>query len=140
MVGSAAATIAVPTAAGNLSFDINLNGDGAQTVTVLAGIATNAALATAIQNAVRALTPADPFRTAAYTGFTASVNASGVFTFTSGLAGATANSTASTGVVAITANGADTLAANLNMLAGTSTTGTNFTLSDPTGSSNFRPP
>lgn len=137
VVGSAAATIAVPTAAGNLSFDINLNGDGAQTVTVAAGIATNAALATAVQNAVRALTPADPFRTAAYTGFTASVNASGVFTFTSGLAGATANSTASTGVVAITANGADTLAANLNMLAGTSTTGTNFTLSDPTGSSNF---
>ena len=134
VVGSAAS--ATTTAAGNLSFSINLNGDGAQTVTVAAGL-TGAALATAIQNAVRGLTPADPFRTAAYTGFTASVNASGIFTFASGLAGVTDNSTASAGTVVIAANGADTLAANLNMLAGTSTTGTDFAISDPTGTSNF---
>lgn len=134
VVGSAAS--ATTSAAGNLSFSINLNGDGAQTVTVAAGL-TGAGLATAIQNAVRALTPADPFRTAAYTGFTASVNAAGFFTLTSGLAGVTNNSTASTGAVVIAANGADTLAANLNMLAGTSTTGTNFSIADPTGTSNF---
>jgi len=134
VVGSAAS--ATTSAAGNLSFDINLNGDGAQTVTVAAG-STGAALATAIQNAVRALTPTDPFRAAAYTGFTAAVNAAGFFTLASGLAGVTDNTTAGTGAVVIAANGADTLAANLNLLAGTSTTGTDFDLSDPTGSSNF---
>jgi len=137
VVGSAVATIAVPTAAGNLSFNINLNNDGAQVVTVAAGIATNAALATAIQNAVRALTPTDPFRTAAYTGFTASVNAAGTFTFASGISGTTSNTTAGTGTVVVTANGVDTLAANLNMLAPASTTGANFDISDPTGTSNF---
>lgn len=134
VVGSAAS--ATTTAAGNLSFNINLNGDGAQTVTVAAGL-TGAALATAIQNGVRSLTPADPFRTAAYTGFTAAVNAGGFFTFTSGLAGVTNNTTAGSGAVVVTANGADTLGANLNMLAGTSTTGTNFNIADPTGTSNF---
>ena len=134
VVGSAAS--ATTSAVGNLSFNINLNGDGAQAVTVAAGL-TGASLATAIQNAVRSLTPADPFRTAAYTGFTASVNAAGFFTFTSGLAGVTNNTTAGTGAVVVTANGADTLGANLNMLAGTSTTGTNFSIADPTGTSNF---
>lgn len=134
VVGSAPS--ATTTAGGNLSFNINLNGDGAQVVTVPAGL-TGAALATAIQNGVRALTSNDPFRTSAYTGFTASVNPGGFFTFTSGLAGVTNNSTASTGAVAVTANGGDTLGANLNMLAGTSTTGTNFSIADPTGTSNF---
>ncbi len=134
VVGSAAS--ATTTAAGNLSFNINLNGDGAQTVTVAAGL-TGASLATAIQNAVRALAPADPFRSAAYTGFTASVNAAGFFTLTSGLAGVTNNSTASTGAVVIAANGGDTLAANLNLLAGTSTAGTSFDITNPTGTSNF---
>ena len=134
VVGSAAS--ATTSAAGNLSFNINLNGDGAQVVTVASGL-TGAALATAIQNGVRALTPADPFRTAAYTGFTASVNAGGFFTFASGLAGVTNNSTASTGAVVVTANGGDTLGTNLNMVAGTSTTGTNFNIADPTGTSNF---
>lgn len=134
VVGSAAS--ATTSAAGNLSFDIDLNGDGVQTVTVAAG-STGAALATAIQNAVRALTPTDPFRAAAYTGFTATVNAAGFFTLASGLSGVTDNTTASAGTVVIAANGADTLAANLNLLAGTSTTGTDFDLSDPTGTSNF---
>ncbi len=134
LVGSA--TSATTSAAGNLSFNINLNGDGVQTVTVAAG-STGAALAALIQNAVRGLTPADPFLTAAYSGFTASVNASGTFTFTSGLAGKTDNSTTGIGTVVIAANGADTLAANLNMLAGTSTTGTDFAISNPTGTSDF---
>jgi flagellar hook protein FlgE len=134
VVGSAAS--ATTSAVGNLSLNINLNGDGAQTVTVAAGL-TGAGLATAIQNAVRTLTPTDPFRGAAYTGFTAAVNAAGIFTFTSGLAGETNNSTASTGAVVVTANGADTLASNLTMLTGTSTTGTNFSIADPTGTSNF---
>lgn len=134
IVGSAAS--ATTTAAGNNSFNINLNGDGAQTVTVANGL-TGASLATAIQNAVRGLTPTDPFLTAAYTGFTASVNSSGVFTFTSGIAGTTNDTTTNTGTVAVTANGADTLASNLSLLTGTSTTGTDFQLSNPTSTSNF---
>ena len=134
VVGSAAS--ATTTAAGNTSFNIDLNGDGVQTITVANGL-TGAALATAIQNAVRALVPNDPFRSAAYSGFTASVNASNIFTFSSGITGTTNNSATGTGTVVVTANGGDTLAANLNMLAGTSTTGTNFLLSDPPASSNF---
>lgn len=134
VVGSAAS--ATTTAAGNTSFNIDLNGDGVQTITVANGL-TGAALATAIQNAVRALVPNDPFRSAAYSGFTASVNASNIFTFTSGITGTTNNSTTGTGTVVVTANGGDTLAANLNMIAGTSTTGTNFLLSDPPATSNF---
>jgi flagellar hook protein FlgE len=134
LVGSAPS--ATTSAAGNLSFNIDLNGDGAQTVTVAAG-STGDALATLIQNAVRGLTPADPFKAAAYSGFTALVTASGTFTFTSGLAGKTDNSTTGTGTVVIAANGADTLAANLNMLAGTSTTGSDFAISNPTGTSDF---
>ncbi|BFU90963.1 MAG: hypothetical protein NTAFB01_21500 [Nitrospira sp.] len=124
------------TAAGNNSFTINLNGDGARTITVANGL-TGSALATAIQNAVRALVPNDPFKGAAYAGFTASVNASNTFTFTSGMTGTTNNSTTGTGTVVVAANGGDTLAANLNMLAPTSTTGTDFLLSDPSATSNF---
>jgi flagellar hook protein FlgE len=134
VVASAAST--TTTAAGNNSFTINLNGDGAQTITVANGL-TGSTLATAIQNAVRALVPNDPFKGAAYAGFTASVNASNTFTFTSGMTGTTNNSTTGTGTVVVTANGGDTLAANLNMLAPTSTTGTDFQLSDPPATSNF---
>ena len=134
VVASAAST--TTTAAGNNSFTINLNGDGAQTITVANGL-TGSALATAIQNAVRALVPNDSFKGAAYAGFTASVNASNTFTFTSGMTGTTNNSTTGTGTVVVTANGGDTLAANLNMLAPTSTTGTDFLLSDPPATSNF---
>jgi flagellar hook protein FlgE len=132
----ASAASVTTTAAGANSFTINLNGDGAQTVTVANGL-TGAALATAIQNAVRALVPADPFKAAAYSGFTASVNPSNIFTFTSGITGTTNNSTTGTGTVVVAANGADTLAADLNMTAPTSTTGTDFLLSDPSASSNF---
>jgi flagellar hook protein FlgE len=124
------------TAAGNNSFTINLNGDGAQTITVANGL-TGSALATAIQNAVRALVPNDPFKGAAYAEFTASVNASNTFTFASGMTGTTNNSTTGTGTVVVAANGGDTLAANLNMLAPTSTTGTDFLLSDPPATSDF---
>ena len=134
VVGSAAS--ATTTAAGNTSFNIDLNGDGVQTITVANGL-TGAALATAIQNAVRALVPNDPFKAAAYSGFTASVNASNIYTFTSGITGTTNNSTTGTGTVVVTANGGDTLAANLNMTAGTATAGTDFLLSDPPASSNF---
>ncbi|MDH5667226.1 MAG: flagellar hook-basal body complex protein, partial [Nitrospira sp.] len=124
------------TAAGNNSFTIDLNGDGAQVVTVANGL-TGSALATAIQNAVRALTSVDPFKAAAYSGFTATVNAADVFTFTSGMTGTTYNSTTGTGDVVVAANGADTLAASLNMLAPTSTTGTDFLLTDPPATSDF---
>jgi flagellar hook protein FlgE len=132
----ASAASVTTTAAGANSFTIDLNGDGVQTVTVANGL-TGAALATAIQNAVRALVPNDPFKAAAYSGFTASVNPSNIFTFTSGITGTTNNSTTGTGTVVVAANGADTLAADLNMTAGTSTTGTDFLLSDPSASSNF---
>ena len=124
------------TGAGNNSFTINLNGDGAQTITVANGL-TGPALATAIQNAVRALTPTDPFKAAAYAGFSASVNASNIFTFASGITGTTNNSTTGTGTVVVAANGADTLAANLNMTAPVSTNGTDFLLSNPTATSDF---
>jgi flagellar hook protein FlgE len=134
VVGSAASV--VTTAAGANTFDINLNGDGVQTITVANGL-TGAALATAIQNAVRALVPNDPFKAAAYSGFTATVNASNIFTFASGITGTTSNSTTGTGTVVVTANGADTLAGDLNMTAGTSTTGTDFLLSDPPATSDF---
>lgn len=134
IVASAAST--TTTAAGNTSFNINLNGDGVQTITVANGL-TGSGLATVVQNAVRALVPNDPFKAAAYAGFTASVNASDIFTFASGLTGTTNNSTTGTGTVVVTANGGDTLASNLNMLAPTSTTGTDFQLSDPPATSNF---
>jgi|CXWL01.1.fsa_nt_gi flagellar hook protein FlgE len=134
IVGSSASV--TTSGAGNNSFNINLNGDGAQTITVANGL-TGSALAIAIQNAVRALTPTDPFKSAAYAGFTASVNASNTFTFTSGMSGTSNNSTTGTGTVVVTANGGDTLAGNLNMTAPVSTTGTDFLLSDPPATSNF---
>ncbi len=134
VVGSAASV--TTSAAGNNSFTINLNGDGVRTVTVANGL-TGSALATAIQNAVRALIPNDPFKTAAYTGFTATVNAANVFTFRSGITGTTNNLSTGTGTVVVAANGGDTLAANLNMLAGTSTAGTDFSLSNPSATSDF---
>jgi flagellar hook protein FlgE len=132
----ASAASVTTSAAGNNSFNINLNGDGWRTITVANGL-TGSALATAIQNEVRRLIPNDSFKAAAYSGFTASVNAANVFTFTSGITGTTNNSTPRTGTVVVTANGGDTLAANLNMLAPTSTTGTDFRLSNPPATSNF---
>jgi flagellar hook protein FlgE len=134
VVGSAASV--TTTAAGNNSFAINLNGDGVQTVTVANGL-TGSALASAIQNAVRALTPNDPFKASAYSGFTATVNAANIFTFTSGITGTTYNSTTGDGDVTVTANGADTLAASLNLTTGTQTAGTDFLLSDPPATSDF---
>lgn len=115
MLVASAVPAGLPTAAGNNSFSLNLNGDGAQTVTVANGLS-GATLATAIQNAVRALTPNDPFRAAAYSGFTAAVSAGGLFTFTSGMAGVTDNTTASAGTVVVTAPAGNTLAASLGML------------------------
>lgn len=125
------------TAPGNNSFQINLNGDGFRTITVADGLS-GTALASAIQSAVRALTATDPFKAAAYSGFTASFNAAtNTFTFTSGLTGQP-NTSGSAGTVVVAANGGDTLASQLGMLAGTtSTTGTDFKISDPTGTSNF---
>ncbi len=134
VVGSAAS--ATTTAAGNNSFNINLNGDGVRTITVANGL-TGAALATAIQNAVHALIPNDPVKAPAYSGFTATVNPLGVFTFRSGITGTTNNVATSNGSVVVTANGGDTLAANLNMTTGTATAGTDFLISNPTATSDF---
>ncbi|MCP9451581.1 MAG: flagellar hook protein FlgE [Nitrospira sp.] len=134
LVGSAPST--TTTAAGNNSFNINLNGDGVRTITVANGL-TGAALATAIQNAVRALTPNNPYLAAAYSGFTATVGPTGVFTFTSGMTGIPSGFSGATGTVTVTANGGDTLAANLNMTTGTQTAGTDFLMSNPSGTSDF---
>ncbi|BCA54810.1 putative flagellar hook protein flgE [Nitrospira sp. KM1] len=134
IVGSGAST--TTSAGGNNSFNINLNGDGVRTITVANGL-TGAPLANAIQNAVRALVPNDPFKAAAYTGFTASVNPANVFSFRSGLTGTTNNLASGTGAVLVTANGGDTLAANLTMTTGTATAGTDFLIGNPTATSDF---
>lgn len=134
VIGSAASV--TTSAAGNNSFTINLNGDGAQTVTVANGL-TGSALAGAIQSAVRGLTAANPYLQSAYDEFDATVGASNIFTFRSGISGTTNDAATNTGAVIVAANGADTLASNLNMLAGTSTTGTDFDITDPVGTSNF---
>lgn len=135
VVGSAAS--ATTTAAGNNSLTINLNGDGAQTITVANGL-TGSSLASAIQSAVRGLTATDPYLQAAYDGFSATVDTAGVFTFRSGLSGTTNNTTTNTGTLTLAANGADTLYTNLNVAAGTSTTGTDFNITDPVSTSNFQ--
>jgi len=132
---SSAATVTT-SAAGNNSFNINLNGDGAKVVTVANG-STGAALAALIQTSVRALSATDPFKAAAYSGFTAAYSTTTqLFTFTSGATGVP-NTAGSTGTAVVTANGGDTLAAGMFMTAGVSTTGTDFLISDPTGKSNF---
>jgi flagellar hook protein FlgE len=127
--GAAAVTT---TAAGNLAFAINLNGDGVKTVTVAAGL-TGAPLAAAIQTAVRALSPTDPFKASAYSGFTATFDTTTtLFSFTSGMTGV--------GTAVVTTSGVDTLAANLKMTAAdapVSTTGTGFDIANPTATSNF---
>jgi flagellar hook protein FlgE len=134
--GAAAVTTS---AAGNLAFNINLNGDGAQTVTVAAGL-TGAPLADAIQTAVRALAPVDPYRASAYSGFTATYDATTTkFSFTSGMTGS-ATTAGSTATAVVTAVAGDTLATSLKMLAAdavVSTTGTNFDIANPTATSNF---
>lgn len=135
LVGSAAST--TTTAAANNSLSVNLNGDGAQTVTVANGL-TGAALAAAIQSGVRALTATNPYLQAAYDGFEATVDTAGIFTFRSGISGTTNDSTSNTATLTLAANGADTLYTNLNVSAGTSTTGTNFDITDPVGTSTFQ--
>lgn len=134
LVGSGASV--TTTAAGNDSFTINLNGDGAQTVTVATGL-TGAALASAIQNAVRGLTATNPYLQSAYDGFEATVSASNIFSFRSGISGTTNDATTNTGTIVLAENGTDTLVADLNMTAATSTTGTDFDIADPVGTSNF---
>src|SRR5262249_20019768 len=58
-------------------FQINLDGDGAREITILATAATGAAVAESIQAAVRALTANLPARQAAYDNFTASFQTPG---------------------------------------------------------------
>ncbi len=134
IIGSSASV--TTSAAGNNAFTINLNGDGVQTVTVANGL-TGSALASAIQSAVRSLTATNPYLQAAYDGFEATVGASNIFTFRSGISGTTNDAATNDGAVVVAASGANTLASTLNMLAGTSTTGTDFDVTDPVGTSNF---
>ncbi|HKQ05846.1 MAG TPA: phage tail sheath subtilisin-like domain-containing protein [Blastocatellia bacterium] len=77
---------------------INLDGDGAKDITIPlratdgTAVTNEAAVAAEIQKAVRALTPSDPAKAAAYTGFTCTFNAAGspnAFLLTSGTTGAT---------------------------------------------------
>ncbi|MCX5724594.1 MAG: flagellar hook-basal body complex protein, partial [Nitrospirae bacterium] len=131
--GAAMTTLPYTPGAGDQSFKIDLNdGNGVQAITLAGGpyAAPGTTLAAAIQAAVRA----QAVSSTASAGFTATAAAS-VLTFTSGAGGA----------IAVTANGVDTLASELKMLAAstptssvaTSTTGTDFTLTNPTGTSNF---
>jgi flagellar hook protein FlgE len=130
------AVSATTSAAGNNSFNIDLNGDGAQVVTVANGLTTTG-LASAIQTAVRALSAVDPFKQAAYDGFTATYDINTQkFTFNSGLTGVP-NSAGSTGTAVVTAVAGNTLGTTTNMTAGVSTTGTAFDIADPTANSNF---
>ena len=85
-----AATPATTTGAGNIQ--VNLNGDGAQTIALGANV-TGLLIAADIQAKVRALTAVTPANQAAYTSFTA-VYASTLYTLTSGTLG-----TSSTAVV-----------------------------------------
>jgi flagellar hook protein FlgE len=134
--GAAAVTT---TAAGKVSFNINLNGDGAQTVTVATGLTTSG-LASAIQTAVRALSATDPYKAAAYSGFTATYDsATTKYTFASGITGLP-NISGSTGTAVVTAVAGDTLGTSLKMLSTdspTSTTGTDFLVSSPNTTSTF---
>jgi phage tail sheath protein FI len=81
------ATPATTLPAGLRRLQVDLHGDGPQTVTLADPVTTGAEIAAAIQKAVRALVPLRASTpTAAFTGFTAGF-ASGVYTLTSGLAG-----------------------------------------------------
>jgi len=73
--------------AGNRKIMVNLNGDGPQAITLADPCTTGAEIATAIQNAVRALVPRrGTTPTAAFSAFTAGF-AAGVYTLTSGAGG-----------------------------------------------------
>ena len=133
IVGAAGAAPAF--AAARDSFQINLSGDGLQTISgIVAGdvpTPTLAEWAAVIQSKVRALTATDPKLQSAYDDFTAAVNAAGTaVTFTNGMSGADST-------IAVAENGADTLMADLGITAGTNTAGSGFAISDPTNTSNF---
>jgi len=70
------------------AFNINLNSDGAQLVTIPPEAATGAAIAAAIQSAVQGMAALTPANQPAYTGFTCTF-AAGVYTLTSGTKGTT---------------------------------------------------
>ncbi len=71
----------------NRKMVVNINGDGPQTITLADPAGTGAEIATAIQNAVRALIPLrGSTPTAAFTAFTAAFT-TGIYTLTSGAGG-----------------------------------------------------
>jgi flagellar hook protein FlgE len=112
------------------SFQINLSGDGLQTVSGIVPASTSLSdWAAAIQSGVRALTATDPQKQAAYSNFTATAGATTI-TFTSGMSGADST-------IAVAENGADTLMGDLGITGGATTAGSGFDISDPTNTSNF---
>jgi phage tail sheath protein FI len=85
------ATPALTLPSGNRNLLVNINGDGPQPISLPNPVTTGAEIASAIQTAVRALTPQrGSTPPAAYTGFTAAF-ASGVYTLTSGSVGRTSS-------------------------------------------------
>jgi len=81
------------------TFKINLNGDGVQTVSITTTLLTTGSLiAAAIQVAVRALTPISIANALVYSDFTA-VFAAGVYTLTSGVAGASSSAVVTVGTL-----------------------------------------
>ena len=83
----AAGKIVGATGATGTTFSINLNGDGAQTVTITAGL-TGTALAAAVQSGVQGLVAANSALQAAYDQFTCGYTGSAL-TLTSGMVGST---------------------------------------------------
>lgn len=82
--GTSAATT---TASANLTFAVNINGDGPQQIVVNdGGTHTGAAVAAAIQAAIRALTAINPLNAVAYSAATCSYGST-KYTVTSGVAG-----------------------------------------------------
>jgi hypothetical protein len=71
--------------------NINLNGDGPKEITIPSTPNSGAAIAAAIQTAVRALTPTNPTNQGAYNGFTAAFTGGNTYLLTSGAAGATSS-------------------------------------------------
>ena len=78
---------------------LNLNGDGARTIT-LAANTTGAAIAADIQAKVRALAAVSPVKQLAYNGFTAVYNGSNLYVLTSGIFGAGSSVVVTAGTVA----------------------------------------
>lgn len=88
--------VGVDPPADSRSFKISINGETAKEVTLPANVSTGAALAPAIQTAVRALVATSPANQPGYTNFTATFDGTNRFVLTSGMGGGSVAVTPST--------------------------------------------